>query len=78
MPVPAPNKGPADWIRQLAIALDLPFFLMGAIVGGGFIGYLLDEWLHTTPWLMLVMGLLGFVAGMRGVLQTLARRGGKR
>jgi F0F1-type ATP synthase assembly protein I len=76
MPVPGPNQGPADWIRQLALALDLPFFLLATVAGGGFLGYLLDNWLHTTPWLMLLMGLLGFIAGMRGILQSLARRGG--
>lgn len=69
------NRGSAGWIRQLALALDLPFVLLGAVMGGGVIGFLLDTWLHTTPWLMLAMGLLGFLGGMRSVLQSLARRG---
>ena len=73
-----PVRNPADWIRQLAMALDLPFLLAGAVVGGGFVGYVLDTYLHTAPWLMLVCGGLGFVAGLRGVLRSLGRRGGGR
>jgi F0F1-type ATP synthase assembly protein I len=72
---PAGNR--AEWVRQLALALDLPFLLISSVMGGGLVGYILDEYLHTTPWLMLVCGGLGFFAGLRGVLQSLARRGGK-
>ena len=76
MPDQQTGKGAADWIRQLALALDLPFLLIGAVLGGGLIGYFLDAWLHTSPWLMLLFGLLGFIGGLRGVLQSLAHRGG--
>jgi F0F1-type ATP synthase assembly protein I len=72
-----PNRSRAEWVRQLALALDLPFLLISALMGGGVVGYVLDQYLHTTPWLMLICGGLGFVAGLRGVLQSLARRGGK-
>jgi F0F1-type ATP synthase assembly protein I len=73
-----PGRGPADFMRQLVLALDLPVFLIGAIMGGGFAGYLLDRWLHTAPWLTLVLGLVGFIAGLRGVLVAISRRGGPR
>ena len=71
------TRNAADWVRQLALALDLPFLLAGAVVAGGLVGYLLDAYLHTSPWLMLVCGALGFVAGLRAVLQSLSRRGPK-
>ncbi|HVB35037.1 MAG TPA: AtpZ/AtpI family protein [Patescibacteria group bacterium] len=76
MPAGPTGKKTAEWVRQFALALDLPFLLIGAVVGGGVVGYMLDEWLHTTPWLMLFFGLLGFIGGLRGVLQSLAQRGG--
>ena len=74
MPQQKPARNPADWVRQLALALDLPFLLLGAVVVGGLVGYALDAWLHTKPWLMLLFGALGFVGGLRTVLRALATR----
>lgn len=34
--------------------------LVGYPIGGGIVGWLLDEWLGTRPWLMLVLMFLGF------------------
>ena len=61
----------ADVASQSAIALELPFTFVGAIVVGGAIGFFLDRWLHTGPWLMMVFGGLGFYAGIREVLRRL-------
>lgn len=36
---------------MVAIAFELP----GAILGGLLIGYLLDNYFNTSPWLMLVL-----------------------
>jgi ATP synthase protein I len=43
--------------------------LVGAPLGGGIIGWLLDRWLGTKPWLMLVMLFLGFAVGVMNVLR---------
>lgn len=56
---------------QSALAMELPFTLVGAVVVGGAIGYCIDKWLHTSPWLLLVFGGLGFFAGIREVLRRL-------
>ena len=42
----------------IAMALELP----GSIVGGLFIGYLLDNYFTTSPWIMMVLTTLGFTA----------------
>ncbi len=47
--------------------------MVAAIVVGGGVGYFLDRWLHTKPWLMLVLGAVGFYAGVRDVLRRVAR-----
>jgi ATP synthase protein I len=43
--------------------------LVGAPLGGGIVGWLLDRWLGTRPWLMLVMLFLGFVVGIYNVIR---------
>jgi F0F1-type ATP synthase assembly protein I len=42
----------------VAMALELP----GSIIGGLVIGYLLDEYFNTSPWLMMGLTILGFTA----------------
>jgi F0F1-type ATP synthase assembly protein I len=54
--------------QQFALAMELPFIIVAAVIVGGVIGYFLDHRLHTTPVLMLVFGSLGFLAGLRDVL----------
>ncbi|MGN6375945.1 MAG: AtpZ/AtpI family protein [Sphingomonas sp.] len=43
---------------------------VGAVLVGALIGFLLDQWLGTTPWLMIVFLLLGFGAGLRRAMAT--------
>ena len=52
-----------------AIAMELPFTFAGAILLAGGAGFLLDRWLHTKPIFTLVLGAIGFVAGVREVLR---------
>jgi F0F1-type ATP synthase assembly protein I len=51
----------------------LPFVLVLSIVIGGFFGFLLDRWLHTRPAFTLILGGVGFYAGVRDVLRRVAR-----
>jgi ATP synthase protein I len=64
----------AGFSRQFATAMELPFILVAAIVVGGLIGYFLDAWLHTKPYLMLVFGFLGFFAGLRDMLRRASKQ----
>jgi ATP synthase protein I len=59
--------------RQFALAMELPFILVATIVVGGMVGYFLDHWLHTKPYLMLVFGFLGFFGGLREILRRAAK-----
>lgn len=44
---------------------------LGLAVGIGLlIGYYMDEWLGTQPWLMLLWLVFGFIAGFRGVMRA--------
>ena len=61
------------WTRQFALVMELPFVLVGSVLISGFLGYLLDGWLQTRPWLMIVLGAVGFYAGLREVLRRLPK-----
>ena len=63
----------AGFSRQFAMAMELPFVIVAAIAVGGVIGFFLDRWLHTKPYLMLVLGFLGFFGGLRDVLRRVGR-----
>jgi ATP synthase protein I len=43
---------------------------IAAILVGAVAGYLLDRWLNTSPWIMLVMLLIGFAAGVLNVVRA--------
>ena len=69
-----PSGGAASGnMTGLARGLRLGSEFAAAILVGFGMGYLLDQWLQTSPWLMLIMGLLGFVAGVLNVVRTASR-----
>lgn len=43
--------------------------VIGMVAGGG-IGWLVDQWLGTLPWFLLLLFLLGTAAGMMNVFRT--------
>ena len=58
---PASQVGRSQGMRILSDLFGLPF-------GGGIIGWLLDGWFGTRPWVMLAMIFLGFGIAVRNVL----------
>jgi F0F1-type ATP synthase assembly protein I len=58
---------------QAALAMELPFTIVGAVLLGGVLGYFLDHWLHTKLIFTLVLGALGFAGGLKEVLRRLAQ-----
>ena len=51
-------------------AMRLGTEFIAAILVGAVAGYLLDRWVNTAPWLMLVMLLIGFAAGVLNVVRS--------
>jgi len=54
--------------------MDLPFVLVGSVVIGAGLGYLLDKRFGSSPVLALLVGLLGFAGGMFEVIRRLLVR----
>ena len=58
---------------QAALAMELPFTIVGAVLLGGLLGFFLDHWLHTKLIFTLILGGLGFAGGLKEVLRRLAQ-----
>jgi len=54
--------------------MDLPFVLVGSVVLGAGLGYLLDKRFGISPILTLLFGLLGFAGGLFEVIRRLSVR----
>ena len=65
------EKESRDMTVKSALAMELPFTLVGAVVVGGLFGYFLDKWLHTAPLFLVLLGALGFAGGVREVIRRL-------
>ncbi|MGB7336133.1 MAG: AtpZ/AtpI family protein [Salaquimonas sp.] len=62
----APDTGKPGYGNALKMSSEF----ISAIIVGAMIGYLIDSLANTTPWGMIVMLLLGFVAGVVNVLRS--------
>jgi F0F1-type ATP synthase assembly protein I len=61
-------------IRRAGPAAAAGYTLIGAIVLLGGVGYLLDGWLETSPWMLVGGLLLGVVVGLYEVARLIWRR----
>ena len=71
--------------RGMAYGMRMAAELVGAVIVGGAIGWGLDRWLGSTPWLFMLFFVLGFAAGVLNVVRAyegmqkeiMARTGGR-
>ena len=57
----------------LGNAFKLGTELVAAVAVGTIIGFILDSWFGTTPWLIIIFFFLGAAAGMLNVIRTANR-----
>lgn len=62
-----PASGKAE---GMGTAMRLSSELVAGIVVGGALGWYLDSWFGTKPWLFIVFFLLGSASGMRGIVRA--------
>jgi ATP synthase protein I len=60
-------------IRQIASYSTLGLEMGLSVAAGAIIGYYLDKWLHTEPWLLIVFLIFGAIAGFRSLYRALKR-----
>ena len=59
--------------RGMAYGMRMAAELVAAVIVGGLIGYGLDKWLGSKPWLFLLFFFLGFAAGVLNVVRAYER-----
>lgn len=61
-------------LRRLSELASLGLVLPSSIAVGLFFGYLLDRWLGTAPWLLLIFTVLGIVSGLLSLYRALKKQ----
>ena len=64
--VPGARKGGAAAGRGMRAAAEM----IGGVIVGGVLGWYLDQWLGTKPWLFILFFLLGSGAGMLNIIRS--------
>ena len=55
---------------KLGIAFKISTEMVAAVVVGTIIGFILDNWFGTKPWLILIFFFVGVVAGILNVIRS--------
>lgn len=61
---------------RLALAFSVGAIITSNIIGGIIIGYLLDRWLNTAPWLIVTGLVLGSFGAFAGIYRIMSRMSG--
>ena len=61
-----PRAEAASESRGWAVGIEF----VGAVLVSAFVGWLIDRWLGTQPWIMIALIVLGFAAGLRRAMVT--------
>jgi ATP synthase protein I len=71
--VTTPGKDKGKILRQIASYSTVGLEMGLSVVAGAIVGYYLDKWLHTDPWLLIVFLIFGVIAGFRSLYRALKR-----
>ena len=67
---PAPsNPGPPTWVAMSGLGFEF----VAAVLLPGALGWWIDRKAGTSPWVMIVGGVLGFVIGLRILMRAVNR-----
>ena len=62
---------------NLGVAFKMSTEMVAAVVVGTIIGFILDNWFGTKPWLILIFFFVGVVAGILNVVRSAKNMQGK-
>ena len=55
---------------NIGVAFKMSTELVAAVLVGTIIGFILDEWFGTKPWLILIFFFVGVIAGILNVIRS--------
>ena len=64
------NKKTSDPKSNIGQAFKMSTELVSAVVVGTIIGFILDKWFGTKPWLILIFFFVGVIAGIMNVIKS--------
>ena len=64
------NKQTNEPKSNIGQAFKMSTELVSAVVVGTIIGFILDKWFGTKPWLILIFFFVGVIAGIMNVVRT--------
>ena len=67
------GEDPQETNRKTGIAYAAAFSLFAGVVSGLLLGWLLDRWLGTKPWLLVAGLTLGSIAGFYEFIRSTSR-----
>lgn len=56
-----------ETLSALSIAATIGLHMASGVLVGAVLGYLLDKWLETAPWCLIVFTFVGIIAGFKNV-----------
>jgi len=62
-----------DDLKKLAVISSLGMVLPSSIAVGLFVGYFLDRWLKTSPWMLLTWTVFGVISGLWNLFRGIRR-----
>jgi len=62
-----------DDLKKLAVISSLGMVLPSSIAVGLFVGYFLDRWLKTSPWMLLTWTVFGVISGLWSLFRGIRR-----
>ena len=72
-----PSTRLLNFARALSLfnASSVGVALVSGMLVGGVMGYFLDKWLGTSPWLLFVFLVFGFIAGVKNAIYYMKKAG---
>ena len=64
------DKNTKDRVSNIGQAFKMSTELVSAVAVGTIIGFILDKWFGTKPWLILIFFFVGVIAGIMNVIKS--------